>query len=332
MQMAAKVNRAGATAVVQAAYEGLLRRPADSALEHYVDRLVAGDLTIAQLLQYFVSLNEFYERVPLADRKRAIASLHGTEGQYADPYTWSPSTGNLVFFHFPKSAGMSIRRAISRFYHPLQIGSEVAIRETKGAAGRHQRFFSWHMTWQQYLHLPQPTVTFTALRNPRDRLVSLYRFLKAIGRTALPPYLTGAVATESGQSAFFASDNPEIINQVDNCYVRTLAEAYAGPDGDPLRSDPSRALELAVERVLQFDEVYFLDEVAQNGGKLPPRLVKRLSEVLQTDFPSKLPVENVNEVGDVELVEARHLEQNSTLDMEFCRLVAQRLAIQVNYV
>jgi hypothetical protein len=115
-----------------------------------------------------------------------------------------------------------------------------------------------------------------------------------------------------------------VINDVNNCYVRTLSGYLAGPDGDPLKRDPRGALDLATERALRFDGVYTVEEVASAGGRLPERIVSLLSETLNVSFPQVLPKVNVTgaSVSD-EPLDDRLMEANVELDREFyARMVA----------
>src|SRR5690606_30110990 len=243
----------------------------------YTDLLSSGQLRAENLLFYFSTLDESFSTLPPDHRRQAIATLYGQEGRYADPFTWCDSGHALAFFHFPKTGGMSIRRMLSRAYHPLQIGSEVASSQSPSAS-RLIRFFASHFTWPEYLNLPGPLKTLSCLRNPRVRLRSLYQFLAGLGDSARPPYTAAALAAQAGEGAFFRSKDPEVVNAVNNVYVRTLADASANSNGDPLAANPERALDLAFERLLSFDAVLFLEET-ENGGELPARVSRFLSSV-----------------------------------------------------
>jgi hypothetical protein len=311
------VPQAEAEALVEAAYTGLLRRPSDAAREHYIALLTGGLLSRAQLLSYFASLDEFYLRAQPENRDKAIAALYSDgDMRVGDASTWSNMPRDIIFFHFPKTAGMSLQAAICGHLHPLQIGL--------GGTKQHKRYHAFHMSWEEYCRLPRPAITVTALRDPAARLISLFRFLRAIGATVKPRYQAAAAAAIAGQLDFLASSDSAVINDVNNCYVRTLSGYLAGPDGDPLKRDPRGALDLATERALRFDGVYTVEEVASAGGRLPERIVSLLSETLNVSFPQVLPKVNVTgaSVSD-EPLDDRLMEANVELDREFyARMVA----------
>lgn len=322
------MEREEAGRIVRWAYEGVLRREADEgALAVYIDRLVAGDLTVPHLLQFFTSQNELFDRIAPIDPAYALSAIYSGEGECGDPFLWRESPNSFVFFHFPKTAGMALRRVLMRHFHPLQLGHGGGQDREPGATyGRYQRFFCMHMSWAEYCGLPAPRHTLTVLRDPRARLRSLYRFFAFLNLTAAPPFDVAAQAAYRGPAHLFEARDPAIVNVVDNHYVRMLAGAEATAAGDPLRDDPAACLSRAIERILAFDAIYFVEELADSGGLLPDRVLTFL-DAIGMPIPAQLPRENSTPDLGFAAVEDHMLDGLTHLDDELCRAVTRELGI-----
>lgn len=322
------LEREEAARIVRWAYEGVLRREADpGSLDVYTDRLVSGDLTVPHLLQFFTSQNELFDRIAPIDPAYALSALYSGEGLCGDPFRWRETPENFVFFHFPKTAGMALRRVLMRHFHPLQLGHGGGQdREPGESFGRHQRFFCMHMSWSDYCRIPSPKHTLTVLREPRARLRSLCRFFAFLNRTAQPPFADAAQAAHRSPADLFGAHAPSIINVVDNHYVRMLAGAEATAAGDPLRDDPKGCLDRAIERVLGFDGVYFVEELADSGGILPGRITAFLDAI---DIPIRAPLPRENPTPDLGFpdVDDHMLDEPTKLDGKLCSAVARELGL-----
>ncbi|HWA19424.1 MAG TPA: DUF4214 domain-containing protein [Devosia sp.] len=319
-----------AEAFVRAAYAGVLRRaPDENAFAYYVDQLANGVMTYDQLLSYFCSLDEFFARAAPQSSGNAIAALYSKgRWEHGNPYRWVDEPASIVAFHFPKTAGISLRRLIASYLHPLQLGSDAGEkRSSESRYGKYQKFFCWHMTWAEYCTIPGPKVTLSCLREPKSRLLSLFGFLRAIHDTAGVPYDAAAKAAFHSPQEFFEPRNPAVRNVVDNAYVRTLAEAECR-DGepDPLWAQPAECVDLAFDRIKRFDGLFALEEVSESGGKLPERVRSVLSKALGTEVSQMMPRANIGPGMDVPvaLAEEQVLEL-TRLDAELYRRVLEHI-------
>ena len=107
----------------------------------------------------------------------------------------------IFFVHIPKTAGTALRKVISDNYRPWQTHSlyrHVFHGETDSFwEDYHGRLAWWrrrmtrivvgHTTGRLFPYWPQPTTGFTVLRDPVDRVVSLYHYARSLDRASPPP-------------------------------------------------------------------------------------------------------------------------------------------------
>ena len=95
--------------------------------------------------------------------------------------TGRPPGETLLFIHIPKAAGGTLRQIIARNFHKSEVlhvhGSDQPVRDLDDAGRRRLKAIMGH--WRYGLHelLPQPTTYVTLLREPVDRIVSMYYYI-----------------------------------------------------------------------------------------------------------------------------------------------------------
>jgi hypothetical protein len=174
----------------------------------------------------------------------------------------------LVFLHVPRSGGTALHNALSAHFPPGQICPErmnqlpkIPPREMAG-----YRLFSGHYRFEQLELTPQPRLAVTVLREPRQRLVPLYRHW----RRHAPWMAEGNPGLWLAQTlplaAFLRSERLEVVEAFDNNLARQLAgNCHARGPGYYTRilPDERTALDhmdivpLACRNLLQFDAVGF---------------------------------------------------------------------------
>ena len=281
--------------IVDAAYRGVLRREPDKACAEYVRQLETGLISLETFLQFLTSLDEFYQRCLPHDRKAAIAALYAAGSRsHGDPTSYPELSQRLIFWHFPKCAGTSIKRALAKSFHPLQLGQACRELDESGdhAKPTCQKFHAEHMNWSLYESLPRPAISLTAIREPRQRIASLFYFLRSLPGGGRGRFSAAAQAARSGVDDFFASAEPTVRNVVDNGMIRDVTEAYVTDSGiDPLRNDPDKWIDVAYERLVQFDAVFLVQEMIENQGQFP----ERVQSLLLSYFGAEAhPVEFLN--------------------------------------
>jgi hypothetical protein len=125
------------------------------------------------------------------------------------------------------------------------------------------------------------TDSFTILRNPLDRLVSLYRF----GRSNLSGWEPEDPVRHLSFEEWLESDDPLVQGQVDSYYVRVLTDDLP----EPFENRREKSLQLALERYKNFTSV-------GDQGNLEP-FFKNMSAALGIPCPLKMPAANVAEVN-----------------------------------
>lgn len=285
--------------VVSAAFRGVLgREPDEESLAVYAEQIRSGVLPLDYLLRYFTSLDEFYMRCSPLDRASAISHLYAGGGgrssnedmPQGNAMIWNPSTRRLLFFHFPKTAGMAFTHEVAKHYHPLQIGHMY-----RRAESPYKIFFSSHMDWETCASVCPPVTRITCLREPKDRLLSLFSFLGILGRNAASPFEAAAALAEANDlEAFLTSDDPKVRNVTDNAYVRQLSSAFVDDSGyDPLAENPEACLQTAWDNLQVFDSVFLFEDIKANGGRLPHHTLAALRPHVADTFDGILRQRNV---------------------------------------
>ena len=205
----------------------------------------------------------------------------------------------VTFLHLEKTAGMSIVAALAAQFHPLQIDADL-----RRAFPPHvlcplppfllARVRRCALVWGHYdlpsiRRLGPGRFTFTLLRDPEARIVSLYRYWR--GQAALDLGWNGMnapvlAAQRLTLAEFLATDDPVIRDYIDNFYVRRLTGQYASLNAvDPLAADPQYWLDQALAAL---DTLDFVGLTEDSDGALSV-----LAERLDFAAPARAPRVNV---------------------------------------
>jgi hypothetical protein len=98
-------HRFDARDLVTAAFKGVLKREPDpESLDAYALRIQSGELSVEDLLAFFCSLDEYYDRATPSDRSYAISRLYTGNDitPIGDARVWQEHQGNVAVFHIPK--------------------------------------------------------------------------------------------------------------------------------------------------------------------------------------------------------------------------------------
>jgi uncharacterized membrane protein YkvA (DUF1232 family) len=206
----------------------------------------------------------------------------GTEGNRLAVWSGPPVT----FLHLEKTAGMSVVSALSAQFHPLQIDADL-----RRAFPPHvltplppfllDRVRRCALIWGHY---DMPSIdrlgpgrfTFTFLRDPAERIVSLYQYWRA--QAALDLGWNGMnqpvlAAQRLSLAAFLQSRDPWILDYIDNFYVRRLTGQYATHHAeDPLHTAPDDWKDAALRAVGRLDFIGFTEDTGGSLAQLAGRL------------------------------------------------------------
>lgn len=128
-----------------------------------------------------------------------------------------------VFLHIPKCAGSSVHEAfITLLGHP-RTGRTAFVDDRSPEArlklARGARYVGGHFGGAMLDRVGRDGVSFTFLRDPLDRVISAWRFARTLDRP------TALGACETLEQAL-RSDDPEVLESIDNVIARQLAAAY----------------------------------------------------------------------------------------------------------
>ena len=138
----------------------------------------------------------------------------------------------IIFLHIPKTAGTTLNQVLQQQYplgeiYFLGANAQASIAEYKmmdNAPKAAFRVVSGHTAYGFHEFVPDTATYFTLLRDPVERVVSFYHYVK----NSEQHYLNRTVVDEfSGIGAFVSSG---ITKMVDNGQTRLLSGAWLEPD------------------------------------------------------------------------------------------------------
>jgi len=137
----------------------------------------------------------------------------------------------IVFLHIPKTAGTTLHRIIERQYAPKEMYS-VGLTDGHSVAQLQQidkgkrariRMFRGHMGFGVHKHLPGPSTYFTVLRDPVDRVISYYYFI----RRTPSHYLHDFIRDDEVDLKSFIESEAHVM--IDNAQTRVISGVWHGP-------------------------------------------------------------------------------------------------------
>lgn len=253
--------------------------------------LPAGDELLAEAL--LMAMTRRGEIPPARDLGRFRAPRRPHAGDVRKAWNGPP----VAFLHFEKTAGVALASVLTGLFHPTQIDHDPhqdappqVLSAFAGTAGR--RVGAKRLVWGHYdlpaiRRLGDGRRVVTVLREPRARILSLYHFWRAVEPELLSSGRVGLnvrAAHERDLLAFLRSEEPELRDHLDNCYVRRLTGLYVtGAAEDPLAAAPEAALEAARAALDSLAHVAVLERLDAGlpalglaiGAPLPPTLPRR---------------------------------------------------------
>lgn len=172
----------------------------------------------------------------------------------------------VVFMHIPKCAGTTIVMAAKSYFGSQRSGRVVLLddflpsekRRELIARAKDANFVSGHFGFETLEELRGDAYVFTILRDPYERLRSMYGFMTALKRNnPLPEHLRHATIDE-----FFLSKDDVVLQWNNNLIARMLAQTC---DLRKLRFHDNDALAAsAIKNLESFDYIGFLDTLDQD--------------------------------------------------------------------
>lgn len=191
------------------------------------------------------------------------------------------SSPNIVFLHIPKTAGQSVHHFLQALVGadqvaPARVNDQLSLLSIPEL--RRYRLFSGHLDWALLDCIQPPKFVFTILRNPVDRILSFYFYLRAeaqklSGEELRRPENQGKQAVlHLSCDDYFTGGKPHIRAFLDNHYDNFYMYYFAGRTYDGRQrllarqaADRSftteRILKMALENLALLDGVYTIDHL-----------------------------------------------------------------------
>ncbi len=138
-----------------------------------------------------------------------------------------PSASSVIFLHIPRTGGTTMHRIIERHYSPEEIYSfgpdaHGSLRELKSLSAKRRsqiRMLKGHLPYGVHTLLSGSTTYFTFLRDPIERAISVYHYIKRIPKHPMHGHLVRC----GTMKAFFESG---MIRMTDNGQTRMLSGVW----------------------------------------------------------------------------------------------------------
>ncbi len=202
----------------------------------------------------------------------------------------------VVFLHIPKCAGTSLNHHFKSNFGSGQSGNSVLLDSSLGSAfepgqlrkAQSAQFVAGHHGWRTLRRVAEGAVTFTVIRDPYERLRSMYEFVHSDAKLKHPHFLAmRQVAVDSSFEDFCLSDDPNTRAFVDNAMTRTLSDDYF-----PYVRQTSANVEQAIENLEKLDFVVTqsrldkaMPEIARRTRTELIHSGKRRNETSRTNAP-----------------------------------------------
>lgn len=206
-------------------------------------------------------------------------------------------TERVVFLHIPKSGGTTLHRILGEWFGVENLHPERhnGLYYYSAADLASRLVFSGHYDYYSTNLIPGPSKKISFLRNPIERLISLYNFHRA----HKPEFLKRnnlklpSLANEYLIDEYFA--RPEIRSHpaINNTMARYFSDEpqilfrwEGGHDGT--QSDIEKLLDQALQNIEKFDFIGFMENYEES--------IVKLSRVLGRQAPSPIAKEQVLDV------------------------------------
>ncbi len=179
----------------------------------------------------------------------------------------------VVFLHVAKTAGTSIVHFFRRRLPAGTVcshGDFLAFPEPRAQFQRklrQYRFVSGHFGYIDIAELLPDSYSFTFLRDPVDRVLSLYKF--CMHADMQKQFAVARAARDLGLEGFLASDLPEVCEMLDNQQTWQFARMYWREDRRALAHlSGGQLLQMARSHLAQFSHVGLTETFDDDFAKI----------------------------------------------------------------
>jgi hypothetical protein len=180
----------------------------------------------------------------------------------------------IVHVHIPKTAGTAIRSSVeARSGAQWRAAPHVTERNADRLATRNFNFYSGHIGFNTAQRIGGTLIT--VIRDPVDRFVSTYYFLRQLYETGLDRSTKSELASKYSLDAFLSiSDEMQLIAEFHNRSAWQIGWGYSPADRRLARAegvDDDKLLALAIENLGQFAVVGVQDRMDRFAADINTR-------------------------------------------------------------
>lgn len=186
----------------------------------------------------------------------------------------------LVFLHFQKTAGTTLHDELVQQFQPDEICPArfpFTIRAIDFPTLDKYKYFSGHFTMDDVAVIPGAKKIVTFLRDPKDRILSLYYFWRAHSDEIIEKHNLGGprLAKSLSLLEFLKHQGDGIPANIENIYVRSLLGTPRVLDGKPYYGSggPDVAIKTGLAVLKSFYYVGFIDNFPLHAKKLCANLM-----------------------------------------------------------
>lgn len=256
----------------------------------------------------------------------------------------------IIFLHIPKTAGQSVHEFITGLYAPEEVcparlNPQLFAMTVKDL--RRYSVFSGHLDWNALDCVEGPRFVFTVLREPVERILSFYFYLRDKASHTAPEVLD--TPGHEGMKAilnlpvdeYFACKEPGLRNFLDNHYDNFYTFYFAGRHyaaRQQLRASQAvekslgdrRFVEMSLENLSGLDGVYTMNQLdllqrdlEAVTGRANPRLTLKTFRLNARDKDRRNRREELVRLGATAITFQR-IAQMTRLDRQVWESVSRR--------
>lgn len=198
----------------------------------------------------------------------------------------------IIFLHIPKTAGQSVHRYLQQFFQPDEVcpaRENFQLLPFPTAQLQQFRLFSGHLDWSLLDAVHGPRFAFTILRDPIERLLSFYFFLRTRAsrmkkeELLLPQHQGLKAALTLSPDSYFCDAPGHLRQFLDNHYDNFYTYYFAGRT-----FDARQKLKGAMLRNTAFNEKVLLDLALANMRVLDQVYTTEQLDRLETRIEAEL--------------------------------------------
>jgi hypothetical protein len=256
----------------------------------------------------------------------------------------------VIFLHLPKTAGQSVHLFLERLFGKTAVAparvNEQLIRMSITDVRRY-RVFSGHLDWALLDCVKEPCFTFTVLRDPIDRILSFYFYLRSealklsVEELSSPQRQGLHAALNLSCDEYFTAGKVPLRAFLDNHYDNFYAYFFAGRTYNARQQlfgqkqidatfTDDKIVEMALSNLALLDGLYPIDRldllekdlraIAGASAEAPSSQIPRVNR--GNDKTSHQRMDDLRKLGATEITFQR-LRQMTILDEKIWKYVCE---------